>query len=92
MKITVIATGFEQKKVQQPGLVGRQAATPIIPLDQAYRNRASTGTNSGNSSAAGSIGGAGAAGNAAPKPRPAPRPIEDLSDMEIPTFIRRQMD
>jgi hypothetical protein len=33
-------------------------------------------------------------GNAVPAPRarPAPRPVEDLSDLEIPTFIRRQMD
>ena len=88
----VIATGFEQKKVPQPGFAGRQTATPIIPLDQAYRNRASTGAVGGHSGTAGSVGGAGAAGSAAPKPRPAPRPIEDLSDMEIPTFIRRQMD
>ncbi len=98
VRVTVIATGFEQKKVQQPGLVGRQAATPIIPLDQAYRNRASSGASSGHgghsghAGSAGSIGNAGAVGNAAPKPRPVPRPIEDLSDMEIPTFIRRQMD
>lgn len=28
----------------------------------------------------------------ASRARPMPRPVEDLSDMEIPTFIRRQMD
>ena len=89
VRVTVIATGFEQKKAQQPsGLLGRNAATPIIPLDPAQRNRASTGVNIGG----GHPGGIGSGGNAAPKPRPQSRPLEDLSDMEIPTFIRRQMD
>jgi hypothetical protein len=36
--------------------------------------------------------GTGNTGNAVPRPRPQQRPLEDLSDMEIPTFIRRQMD
>ena len=89
VRVTVIATGFEQKKAQQPsGLLGRNAATPIIPLDPAQRNRGSTGVNIGG----GNAGGLGSGGNAAPRPRPQSRPTEDLSDMEIPTFIRRQMD
>ncbi|MEX2182011.1 MAG: cell division protein FtsZ [Gemmatimonadaceae bacterium] len=52
-------------------------STPVIPLDSAARARASGGV-----------------GNAVPaaRSRPSVRPIEDLSDLEIPTFIRRQMD
>jgi len=96
VRVTVIATGFEQKKAQQPsGLLGRNAATPIIPIDPAQRNRGSTGVNIGGHQG-GNLGGSplgtGSGGNAAPKPRPQTRPTDDLSDMEIPTFIRRQMD
>ncbi len=86
VRVTVIATGFEQKKVQQPSglLVGRGGATPVISLDAARGHRSATdGAN---------VGVAGSASNAAPRPRPSTRLIEDLSDMEIPTFIRRQMD
>ena len=78
VRVTVIATGFERKATFGSGMIGRHAATPIIPIDPAARMRTSN---------AGS-------GNAVPSPRarPSPRPIDDLSDMEIPTFIRRQMD
>jgi cell division protein FtsZ len=78
VRVTVIATGFERKATFGSGMIGRHAATPIIPIDPAARMRTS---NAG-------------AGNAVPSPRarPSPRPIDDLSDMEIPTFIRRQMD
>ncbi|MBX7118064.1 MAG: cell division protein FtsZ [Gemmatimonadaceae bacterium] len=89
VRVTVIATGFERKA--QPlglGQAGRGAATPIIPLDQA-RQRPVIGSQHPSAPSAPS---APAAGNAMPRPRPAPRQLEDLSDMEIPTFIRRQMD
>ena len=93
VRVTVIATGFDRKTQQATGLLsGRNAATPIIPLDPAQRSRASIGVNIGGANHPAGSGNMGNTGNAAPKPRPAPRPIEDLSDMEIPTFIRRQMD
>jgi len=83
--VTVIATGFDQRKAPAPA-VTRSAATPIIPLDPALR--------AARTPAAPAPGAAtGAAAAVPPRTRPiAPRPIEDLSDMEIPTFIRRQMD
>src|SRR6185503_2800129 len=89
IRVTVIATGFD--KAVQPGLVSPAHETPavaipkgapVIPFPQ--RPARVTGT--------------------APQARPAPdlprapRPVtppagsQDLSDMEIPTFIRRQMD
>jgi hypothetical protein len=56
----------------------------VIPIDPAARvQRPSVGAPAPSN------------GNAVPAPRPRPstaRPMEDLSDLEIPTFIRRQMD
>ena len=83
--VTVVATGFERANAQQrPGMQGRAGATPVIPISEAGTRGRPV------------IGGAYQGGSAVPAPRarPAvePRRIEDLSDMEIPTFIRRQMD
>ncbi|MFN0099780.1 MAG: cell division protein FtsZ [Gemmatimonadaceae bacterium] len=96
VRVTVIATGFERKAQHGAGLVHRAGSTPIINLDQA-RQRPIIGTQSpslNNVPKAPSAPAAGNAntGNAVPRPRPQQRPLEDLSDMEIPTFIRRQMD
>ncbi len=79
VRVTVIATGFERKVAMGHGI--NRAGTPVIPLlDPAARQRLQQpGTGSGNAVPA-------------PRARPNPRPVEDLSDMEIPTFIRRQMD
>jgi cell division protein FtsZ len=86
LRVTVIATGFAKKAAA--GAMGSSAAqrtgTPVIPIDPAARvPRPSAGAP------------APAVGNAMPAARPRPstaRPMEDLSDLEIPTFIRRQMD
>ena len=88
VRVTVIATGFDRKVAQPGGLMGRHGATPIIPLDQARARPSAAYGNAGSSNSGSS------AGNAMPSPRtrPAPRAVEDLSDMAIPTFIRRQMD
>jgi cell division protein FtsZ len=83
VRVTVIATGFQRRpgagSVATPSRIG----TPVIPLDPAARAvRPAPGV-------------AASGGNAVPAPRPRPsssRPMEDLSDLEIPTFIRRQMD
>jgi len=96
VRVTVIATGFERKAQQASGLIHRAGSTPIINLDQA-RQRPIIGTqapslnNVPKAPSAPAAGGA-STGNAVPRPRPQQRPLEDLSDMEIPTFIRRQMD
>jgi cell division protein FtsZ len=86
VRVTVIATGFAKK----PGgaVVGTlgtaRAGTPVIPIDPAARApRPPIGVP------------AASTGNAMPAPRPRPSPtrsVEELSDLEIPTFIRRQMD
>lgn len=91
VRVTVIATGFNRRAAAQPPVIGSRApqtGTPVIPLDPAARApRPSVPTMPAAGTATG--------GNAvpAPRPRPATPPrLEDLSDLEIPTFIRRQMD
>jgi cell division protein FtsZ len=89
IRVTVIATGFDRALGQgtTPAresihVVSQQKGSPVIPFP-ANRPSKVGGTNS-----------------AAPRPiekvdRSAPktdRGSQDLSDMEIPTFIRRQMD
>jgi cell division protein FtsZ len=80
VRVTVIATGFDRKTGQASAMQHR-AGTPVIPLrDTGARTvRPPALTDGGNAMPA-------------PRARPAPRPVEDLSDLEIPTFIRRQMD
>jgi cell division protein FtsZ len=86
LRVTVIATGFARKAAT--GAVGgattQRVGTPVIPIDPAARApRPAIGA------PAATNGGA----MPAPRPRPSPaRSVEELSDLEIPTFIRRQMD
>ncbi|HRN54425.1 MAG TPA: cell division protein FtsZ [Gemmatimonadaceae bacterium] len=86
VRVTVIATGFSRRAASQPPVIGSRASsggTPVIPLDPAARAPRPVTP------------GVAAAGNAVPSAKPRPstaRPLEDLSDLEIPTFIRRQMD
>lgn len=85
VRVTVVATGFEKATAQRGTGASRQSgATPVIPITEAGTRPRPV------------IGGAYKGGSAMPaeRTRPAaePRRIEDLSDMEIPTFIRRQMD
>jgi hypothetical protein len=77
LRVTVIATGFDTADVTPAAPIHR--GVPVIPLPVQRQARA-----------------------AALPPRPplpadrpqpkAPRSPQDLNDMEIPTFIRRQMD
>lgn len=84
VRVTVVATGFDRAgTTQRTGSLGRAGATPVIPISEAgTRTRP--------------IIGSAFQGSAVPAQRQRPnaetRRIEDLSDMEIPTFIRRQMD
>jgi cell division protein FtsZ len=89
IRVTVIATGFDRAvQASAPNVIQQVAAPSTIALPQKgspvipFPNRPAR-----------------VAGNAAPRPdvprapRPAPdKAAQDLSDMEIPTFIRRQMD
>src|SRR6185312_13250793 len=91
VRVTVIATGFDRAVTGEP-VVERGANAQVLPFPQ---RRSGTG--------AGSATGPAQAAVPAPKPapqpfvRPAPTPVNrqqptDVADMEIPTFIRRQMD
>jgi len=85
MRVTVIATGFAKKAIGS-ATAPQRGSTPVIPIDPAARSqRPSIGMPAP----------AASTGSAMPAQRPRPsaaRPMEDLSDLEIPTFIRRQMD
>ncbi len=79
VRVTVIATGFERKtQGVGMGMGFSRNSTPVIPIDQ-RNSRPSGAVNTGNAVPAS-------------RPRPSQRPAQDLNDMEIPTFIRRQMD
>jgi len=94
IRVTVIATGFD--KAVQPGLVtpahdspavAAPKGAPVIPFPGTRPSRVGGGLPARPS-------------NEIPRPVRAPQPptppmgtpSQDLSDMEIPTFIRRQMD
>jgi cell division protein FtsZ len=90
IRVTVIATGFDRRDIKEAG--PRAAGVIQFPQRQVAGLR-------GGAPAAGGAGAQPAAPRrapAAPPPQaPAPGaqpPAEPLSDMEIPTFIRRQMD
>ena len=79
VRVTVIATGFDRAVGAEP--IGTRAGghgAPVIPFLQPKRASAATPI-------------------IAPGPRiqpraPSPPPVADVPEMEIPTFIRRQMD
>ena len=87
IRVTVIATGFD--KAIQPGLPAASEPSPVVakgspvipfPGNRPVRN--------------GTIGRPSTPDVARPRPQGGERSSgsQDLSDMEIPTFIRRQMD
>ena len=84
IRVTVVATGFAKAHMQGQGR--GSGGTPVIPIDGG-RARPVIGSAF---PAAGMAGGAAPARRAAPQPER--RPATDLDDLEIPTFIRRQMD
>ncbi|MBI1723380.1 MAG: cell division protein FtsZ [Gemmatimonadetes bacterium] len=97
IRVTVIATGFDRQLQKEAGPV-RAPGVIQFPQRQSGVQRAV----SGSAQAAAAAGGAGAApmggarrpgvGPGAPVSPPVQSSAEPLSDMEIPTFIRRQMD
>ncbi|MBI1809275.1 MAG: cell division protein FtsZ [Gemmatimonadetes bacterium] len=94
IRVTVVATGFGKGVNHAAAPTGRvtgASGTPVIPIDGG-RPKPVIGSAWQNSSGAA----ASPAGGAAPARRPAAaperRPQADLDDLEIPTFIRRQMD
>lgn len=79
IRITVIATGFDKQTMTHESPFGRSAAAGVLPFPQ----RAGRAAGAARSSA-----------TTAPRPAAPPKPAElaDMPEMEIPTFIRRQMD
>jgi len=91
VRVTVIATGFDRAVTGEP-VVERGANAQVLPFPQ---RRSGTGAGSATAPAQAAV----PAPKPAPQPfvRPAPTPVNrqqptDVADMEIPTFIRRQMD
>ncbi len=88
IRVTVIATGFD--RAVQPGVMsapegvraGGSLMTPVIPFptQRPQRTVSAAQRNTGE------------VRRPPTPPAPADRASQDLSDMEIPTFIRRQMD
>ena len=96
VRVTVIATGFDRAPVTaQPTTIADaqpSARTPVIPFPAQRPSRQQTAQPS-RPAAGGGEGGAGARrGGPQPATSPERQSSQDLSDMEIPTFIRRQMD
>ncbi len=91
IRVTVIATGFDRAvqptgTVQQAEMPLHTKGAPVIPFPAQRNVRPSGGATTR------------PGGGDGPTRRPVvppPQPLKndaDLSDMEIPTFIRRQMD
>lgn len=90
IRVTVIATGFD--RAVQPGVMstaegsgargGGSLITPVIPFP-AQRQQRTVSAAQRNT---------GEVRRPSTTPNPTDRASQDLSDMEIPTFIRRQMD
>ena len=92
VRVTVVATGFGKPLSQAAPSHSHSrvsTGTPVIPIDGG-RTRPVIG--SAYQVQPGSAGGAAPARRAAPQPAPERRAQPDLDDLEIPTFIRRQMD
>ncbi|HET9809150.1 MAG TPA: cell division protein FtsZ, partial [Candidatus Limnocylindria bacterium] len=85
VRVTVIATGFDRAmQAQQPEPMAPKGA-PVIPFPAQRTIRSPSGAQRAVTPEA-----TRRPGNAPP---PAEKPgSQDLNDMEIPTFIRRQMD
>jgi len=92
IRVTVVATGFGRALSQSTPSHSHPritTGTPVIPIDGG-RPRPVIGSAYQVQPASG--GGAAPARRPNPAPSPERRPQPDLDDLEIPTFIRRQMD
>jgi cell division protein FtsZ len=77
VRVTVIATGFDKVTAAQEGVFGRQSVAGVLPFPQRGPSRPAA---------------APAPRPGAPPQPPAGAPDVEVGEMEIPTFIRRQMD
>jgi cell division protein FtsZ len=104
VRVTVIATGFDRAVTGEP-VVDRGASGQVLPFRKGPAGAGGGGMGGAppiqaTPAPAGNSGATGQTGQASQQPytRPAapaqarPAASPDVSDMEIPTFIRRQMD
>jgi cell division protein FtsZ len=92
IRVTVVATGFGKALAHPTSSHATSrvsTGTPVIPIDGGRPRPVIGSAYQGQS---GSTGAAASARRTAPQPAPERRPQADLDDLEIPTFIRRQMD
>jgi len=90
IRVTVIATGFDRSEVKEAG--SRPGVIPFTPRAAVRQSGAAQSQSAmGGSSTPAAPLGTRRASAAQPAPQ-APPVGEPLTDMEIPTFIRRQMD
>ncbi len=89
IRVTVIATGFDRQEQKEKGVIQfpqRPAARPSLGSQPAVAA-------GGAGAAPAPVGTRRVASGTTPQAAHAPQPVaEPLTDMEIPTFIRRQMD
>lgn len=77
VRVTVIATGFDKALQQHEGALGRAGTPGVLQFPQRASRPAPH---------------LGSTAPAIDEPKPRPSEAPDVSEMEIPTFIRRQMD
>ncbi len=91
VRVTVIATGFDRAVTGEP-VVERATSPQVLPFTP-RRTGAPSGANAVPAAPPVPASKPASAPYVRPVPPPANRPASpDVSDMEIPTFIRRQMD
>ncbi len=95
VRVTVIATGFDRAVTGEPVVERTASTSTVLPFNA---RRATAGSGHASPSQAPASPAAGTQTGQQPFVRPAPPPTArpssapDIGDMEIPTFIRRQMD
>jgi cell division protein FtsZ len=95
IRVTVIATGFDRVPPAVAPAPEQQAPAkgpPVIPFPGAQRTIRPASPPVGRGGSAAPDIPRQAPGFAPPRPGPVERSTQDINDMEIPTFIRRQMD
>jgi cell division protein FtsZ len=95
VRVTVIATGFDRAVTGEPVVERTASTSTVLPFNS---RRATAGSGHASPSQVPVSPAAGTQTGQQPFVRPAPAPTArpssapDIGDMEIPTFIRRQMD
>lgn len=95
VRVTVIATGFDRAVTGEPVVERTPSTSTVLPFNS---RRATAGSGHASPSHVSGSPASGTPAGQQPFVRPAPPPTArpsnapDIGDMEIPTFIRRQMD